>query len=186
MIYLSTHDTLTGIRNRRYAQERLDQECLRSARDGNPYSVAMMDVDQFKRFNDTYGHECGDVVLRGIAEAMAESVRETDAVSRWGGEEFLIILPGTGLQGAVEVAEKIRLKIQDTEFEYGGERLRVTVTAGVMSTGGNESAETCVRLADMALLSGKAKGRNIVVASLPDEGRSASAAALVAETSRSA
>jgi len=165
ILYLSTHDSLTGLRNRRFAQERLDDESLRSARSGSPYSVAIFDVDHFKRFNDVYGHECGDVVLRGISDAMLASVRETDVVSRWGGEEFLVLFPGTGRDGAAEASEKIRARIEGEDFSYGGESLKVTITAGVASSKDGQNAEACVRRADMALLSGKAKGRNIVVTS---------------------
>lgn len=165
ILYLSSHDSLTGLRNRRYAQEKLESESLRSARSGSPYSVAIFDVDHFKRFNDVYGHECGDVVLRGISDAMVDSVRETDVVSRWGGEEFLVLFPGTGKAGATEAAEKIRARIEGENFMYGGEALKVTITAGVSTSIEGHNAESCVRQADMSLLSGKAKGRNVVISS---------------------
>ena len=167
ILYLSSHDSLTGLRNRRYAQERLESESLRSARSGLPYSVAIFDVDHFKRFNDVYGHECGDVVLRGISDAMVDSVRETDVVSRWGGEEFLVLFPGTGMTGAIEAAEKIRARIEGENFMYGGETLKVTITAGVSTSVEGHDADSCVRQADMSLLSGKAKGRNVVIAGKP-------------------
>ena len=165
ILYLSSHDSLTGLRNRRYAQERLESESLRSARSGSPYSVAIFDVDHFKRFNDVYGHECGDVVLRGISDVMVDSVRETDVVSRWGGEEFLVLFPGTGKAGATEAAEKIRARIEGENYMYGGEALKVTITAGVSTSMEGHNVESCVRQADMSLLSGKAKGRNVVIAS---------------------
>jgi diguanylate cyclase (GGDEF)-like protein/PAS domain S-box-containing protein len=163
VLYLSRHDPLTGLLNRRSLQERFEAERLRSRRSGSPYSAIMLDIDGFKRFNDEHGHECGDVVLREAARAMAGSARATDSVGRWGGEEFLVLLPETALAGALELAEKIRSRIESLDVAYGGESLRVTMTAGAAeSRGPEESADGCIRRADEALLAGKAAGRNRV------------------------
>jgi diguanylate cyclase (GGDEF)-like protein/PAS domain S-box-containing protein len=164
-LYLSRHDPLTGLLNRRSMWEKLREEWLRSARTGSAYSAIMLDIDKFKDFNDSYGHECGDVVLRRVADSMADAVRATDSVARWGGEEFLVLLPETGAEGGMELAEKIRSRIEAEEIDYRGALFRVTVTAGIATAkAGDKSADDCVRRADEALLSGKAGGRNKVVA----------------------
>jgi diguanylate cyclase (GGDEF)-like protein/PAS domain S-box-containing protein len=165
ILYLSRHDPLTGLLNRRSMQEKLDEEWLRFNRTQNAYSCIMLDIDRFKNFNDSYGHECGDVVLKGVADALLGAVRATDSVGRWGGEEFLILMPETDLDGGAELAEKIRSRVEAEAFAYGGNSFGVTITAGVASCRGEEdSDDDCVRRADEALLSGKASGRNRVVA----------------------
>jgi diguanylate cyclase (GGDEF)-like protein/PAS domain S-box-containing protein len=165
ILYLSRHDPLTGLLNRRSMQERLDEEALRNRRAGGGYATIMVDIDKFKRFNDEHGHECGDQVLRLTAETMSSTLRATDSLGRWGGEEFLVLLPETNLSGALELAEKIRRRIAETGFVYAGVELRLTVTAGAASCGDpQESVDDCIRRADEALLSGKEKGRNRVEA----------------------
>jgi diguanylate cyclase (GGDEF)-like protein/PAS domain S-box-containing protein len=165
ILYLSRHDPLTGLLNRRSMQEKLEEEHLRSRRTMGPYSCIMLDIDRFKSFNDSYGHECGDVVLVGVAEALLGAVRLTDSVGRWGGEEFLILMPDTDRSGGVELAEKIRSRIQAEAIAYGERSFRVTVTAGIASSrSDDESEDDCVRRADEALLAGKAGGRNRVEA----------------------
>jgi diguanylate cyclase (GGDEF)-like protein/PAS domain S-box-containing protein len=169
--YLSGHDPLTGLLNRRSMNEKLDEERGRSARTGGAYSILMLDIDRFKNFNDAHGHECGDLVLKEVAEVMLKTARSTDSVGRWGGEEFLILLPDTDLRGALELAEKIRRHVEEHEVSYNEEKLRVTVTAGVAARSGDlavgngegESVEDCIRRADTALLAGKSAGRNRVV-----------------------
>jgi len=166
ILYLSRHDPLTGLLNRRSMQEKLEEEHRRSMRTESAYSCIMLDIDRFKNFNDSYGHECGDVVLKGVADALRQSVRATDSVSRWGGEEFLILMPDTGNPGGLELAEKIRARIQSESIAYGDLSFSVTLTAGVASCRSeDESEEACVRRADEALLAGKASGRNRVVPS---------------------
>jgi diguanylate cyclase (GGDEF)-like protein/PAS domain S-box-containing protein len=165
ILYQSRHDPLTGLYNRRSMQEKIEGEHLRSKRTGSAYSCIMLDIDKFKNFNDSYGHECGDVVLKGVAEALVGTVRATDSVSRWGGEEFLILMPETDPEGGAELAEKIRARIQAEAIAYGELSFKVTVTAGVASCRSEqESEEDCIRRADEALLTGKAAGRNRVVA----------------------
>jgi diguanylate cyclase (GGDEF)-like protein len=127
----------------------------------------MLDIDRFKLFNDRYGHECGDVVLNGVADSLTQAVRSTDSVGRWGGEEFLILLPETDCEGGAELAEKIRRRIEDEDIAYGGKSFKVTITAGIaVSSDDDESVDDCVRRADEALLKGKASGRNKVIGAL--------------------
>jgi diguanylate cyclase (GGDEF)-like protein/PAS domain S-box-containing protein len=166
ILYLSRHDPLTGLLNRRSMQEKLEEEHRRSKRTGSAYSCIMLDIDKFKNFNDNHGHECGDIVLKGVADALVGAVRTTDSVSRWGGEEFLILMPDTDPEGGFELAEKVRSRIQSEAIAYGELSFSVTVTAGVASCRGeDESEDSCIRRADEALLSGKAAGRNRVAAS---------------------
>jgi diguanylate cyclase (GGDEF)-like protein/PAS domain S-box-containing protein len=163
ILYLSRHDPLTGLLNRRSMLERMEEERQRSNRTGKNCSTIMLDIDKFKDFNDCYGHECGDLILRGVAQAMVTAVRSTDAVGRWGGEEFLILLPDTEREGGIELAEKIRRRIEETVVTYGENSLRVTLTAGVAACRGDEEMfDDCIRRADAALLVGKARGRNRV------------------------
>ena len=163
ILYLSRHDPLTGLLNRRSMQEKLDEERLRCKRTGGTYATIMLDADKFKLFNDRHGHECGDVVLKGIAATMEETLRSTDSVGRWGGEEFLILLPETDRKGGLELAEKIRKQIEQKAVPYDGELFKVTVTAGIAACHGDERTDDCIRRADEALLSGKQQGRNRVV-----------------------
>ncbi len=164
ILWLSRHDPLTGLFNRRHLVERLEEEKLRSSRTGGAWATIMLDVDFFKGFNDRYGHKCGDLVLTRIARVMTETVRATDAVGRWGGEEFLILLPETSIAGALELAEKIRHRIEESRIDYDGIEVKVTVTAGVAECrGGAEKIDDCIRRADEALLAAKAAGRNRVM-----------------------
>ena len=162
ILYLSRHDPLTGLYNRRYFQERLEEERQRWNRSGKPFSLIMADIDRFKNFNDDYGHDCGDLVLRSLSEVMLSSLRETDSVGRWGGEEFIVLLPETGPEGSHELAEKLRLMVESLRVSYGGTELGVTITAGYASYRGGDIDE-CIRMADSALLRGKNSGRNVVI-----------------------
>jgi diguanylate cyclase (GGDEF)-like protein/PAS domain S-box-containing protein len=165
ILYLSRHDSLTGLLNRRYLLERLEETRARAHRTGTPYTVIMVDIDRFKAFNDLHGHECGDLVLRSAANAMNRSLRSTDFVGRWGGEEFLIILPETDLAGGFDLGERIRQEVAGSPVEYRGETLHVTVTVGVAAClDADEAIDDNVRRADSALLEGKAQGRNRTVA----------------------
>ncbi len=161
ILYLSRHDPLTDLYNRRYMLERLEEEQRRFERTGNAYSLVMLDIDRFKVFNDDYGHECGDLVLIEVSIAMRDVLRGTDSVSRWGGEEFLVLLPETGIRGAKETAEKIRSAVAQRTIGYRGRRLGVTVSAGVASCP-ELSIDGHIKEADIALLQAKAAGRNRV------------------------
>jgi diguanylate cyclase (GGDEF)-like protein/PAS domain S-box-containing protein len=166
ILYLSRHDPLTGLFNRRHLVEKLEEARLRTRRTGASYSTIMIDIDRFKLFNDIHGHECGDLVLKTVASTLQESLRATDSIGRWGGEEFLILLPETNLEGARELGERIRQRVEAASASYGGTELKVTITVGVsVCRDGEESIDDCIRRADEALLEGKAKGRNRTVTS---------------------
>jgi diguanylate cyclase (GGDEF)-like protein len=146
-------------------REGLEIELNRSARYGRTVSFAMLDVDRFKVLNDTYGHPAGDHVLMHISALLAQSVRKTDLVARYGGEEIAIMLPETGVHGAGLLAERMRRAIADKPIEWEGELLSVTVSIGVASIGTSrkESVEDLIRAADRALYRAKTGGRNRVV-----------------------
>ncbi len=158
---LARSDALTGLANRLAANERLHGEFLRMQRSGRSYAVLLMDVDFFKRVNDTHGHEAGDLVLRHVAALAAAAARGTDFVARFGGEEFLAVLPETDLAGALVVAEKIRAAVADGEAPVVG---RVTLSVGVAIAGSADANEdAAVNRADANLYRAKAEGRNRVV-----------------------
>lgn len=157
---LARHDGLTGLANRLAADEQLHQELSRSRRSGAHFSVLLLDVDHFKRVNDTHGHDVGDQVLKTVARRLKEAVRASDFVARFGGEEFLVILPDAALVEAVAVAEKIRAAMDATPFPQVG---HVTVSVGVSQASAETSrVEDVVRLADQALYASKNAGRNCV------------------------
>ncbi len=158
---LARTDELTGLYNRRGMMEILTRELARARRQATPLALALADIDDFKCINDTFGHKQGDEVLKGVASSIAGCVRSTDAVARWGGEEFLILLPDTELAGAGRVAEKIRAAVADG---VGGVILgtgTVTVTLGVSACGDGDLDEA-PRRADAAVYEGKAAGKNTV------------------------
>ncbi|HVS32298.1 MAG TPA: GGDEF domain-containing protein [Thermoanaerobaculia bacterium] len=176
MEQLATTDQLTGLANRRKMRELLDQETSRTERTTRPFALVLGDVDLFKKINDTFGHDFGDYVLRTVSDVLRESAREHDSVARWGGEEFLILLPETEFRGALDAAERLRAAVEQQPFSHEGESFEVTMTFGVAVYAlGEDIAETMKR-ADRALYEGKHSGRNRVVAHLVDvDGRQTSA-----------
>lgn len=163
---LSIHDELTSIYNRRFMRSRLDMEWSRSRRFDQPLSLLMMDIDNFKQLNDTYGHPFGDGVLKKIAKILLRSVRRVDTVARYGGEEFLVLLPKTAKQKAVEVAEKLRRAIERQLFATadGDKQVPVTLSIGVATFPVDATTkEQLIDLADQALYQAKSRGRNRVV-----------------------
>ncbi|QYK08536.1 sensor domain-containing diguanylate cyclase [Shewanella mangrovisoli] len=157
---LSRRDPLTDLHNRRSAAEHIDSEFTRLKRFGLAYSILMVDIDHFKKINDTYGHETGDIVLVEVAKLLAQSVRKADLVARYGGEEFLIILTGTDSSDALTLAEKIRASINTTEFTVVK---NVTASIGLSTVEqADETAYDVVRRADTALYLAKTTGRNKV------------------------
>jgi two-component system cell cycle response regulator len=164
LIGLATTDPLTGLLNRRAFFERAQGACTRANAD-NPLSAIMFDVDHFKRINDEYGHDGGDQALRGIAREVLSNCR---FVGRLGGEEFAIILEGTDLAGAVEVAERLRTKLAALRFETAQGPMTLTSSFGVSDWQTNQTIDWMLKRADLALYEAKRGGRNRVVAAPPD------------------
>ncbi len=158
---LAATDPLTGLHNRRRLLEMARREHARHGRSRHPVCVLLCDVDHFKAVNDTHGHDAGDRVLRHVAQLLAETVRTNDAVGRWGGEEFLALLPDTELTAAAQVAQRMRLAVADAVFD-GATPLRLSVTIGVASLRPGESVERFIARADAGLYRGKVAGRNRV------------------------
>lgn len=163
---ISITDLVTGLRNRRYVTEFLSVELLRSARYKSPLAVLLLDLDDFKRVNDTYGHKTGDRVLQKVGETLRASLRGTDLAGRFGGEEFLVVLPQTGLEGACALAERIRRAVAEGTVEVGsGPPISVTASIGAaVLAGATQTAEQLLEAADAALYAAKDAGRDRVVA----------------------
>ena len=164
---LNTIDGLTGVRNRAYQDQLLVSEWTRASRHKRPLSLLMVDIDHFKAINDNHGHQCGDAVLKQVAQIIqAHLKRPSDVVCRYGGEEFMVILPETDAEGACDLAESIRQTLADTEFDTGNCVLRLTVSIGVgccvPQTSGAEGIAALIGLADTALYAAKEGGRNQV------------------------
>jgi diguanylate cyclase (GGDEF)-like protein len=160
----SIRDPLTGLFNRRYLEESLELECSRAERSMQPISIVMVDVDHFKRFNDTFSHEAGDVVLKNIGELLRRSVRQGDVACRYGGEEFVLVLPGTSASEALAVAERVREGAHRLEIVYRNQALgKITVSLGVAvyPTAGETPAEL-IDAADQMLYAAKNAGRDRV------------------------
>lgn len=160
---ISHTDDLTGIPNRRDIMEKIHYEMFRSQRTHKPFVFLIGDIDKFKTFNDTWGHECGDYVLKTVAQAMRDLLRKHDYIARWGGEEFLIVLPETNIKDSMAVAERVRARVEATEFAHMGRHLHVTITLGVSQFDSRLGIERSIALADKALYMGKEQGRNRVV-----------------------
>lgn len=157
-------DELTGLFNRRRILEELLAFQARAQRSGAPFVVAMVDIDHFKGINDLHGHAGGDAVLRSFAQVAKDTLRAVDAMGRWGGEEFLVILEGVDVSGATFVAERLRLAVSALEVELpAGSRIRLTVSIGLAGWREGEPADRLIARADQALYRGKARGRDQVV-----------------------
>ncbi|HSA57437.1 MAG TPA: sensor domain-containing diguanylate cyclase [Gemmatimonadaceae bacterium] len=156
---LASTDALTGLKNRRAFEERLDRELSRSRRHGHPLSLILLDIDHFKSYNDTYGHPKGDEILRIVGRLLTRTMRETDFASRYGGEEFAILLPDTDREGAQHLAERLRHTIESAKWPDRP----ITASVGVASYSGQAStAEALIDYADRALYRSKQLGRNRV------------------------
>jgi diguanylate cyclase (GGDEF)-like protein len=160
-------DALTGLLNRRSMEQRLREAAQGFQRTGRPFCVVMADVDHFKRINDLYGHEAGDRVLRAVAALLSDRLRAHDAVARWGGEEFLLLLPETDVDAARDVADRLRATAEARLSEGAAIDQNVTLTFGVAAFDRPMRVDACLKKADEALYAGKASGRNRVVATLP-------------------
>lgn len=160
----SRTDSLTGLYNRRHLEEKILEEYERYLGTGAEFAVAIADIDFFKNVNDNYGHDIGDCLLKSISEDIKKQVRKYDTIARWGGEEFLLLLPTTNLVQAVELAERIRRTIEDRKYTYENRVLSVTVTVGVSIIGSSDAVDAIFKKADIALYHGKRAGRNCVIA----------------------
>lgn len=160
---LAATDALTGLPNRRAADDFMAQEALRAQRQGTPLSALMVDIDFFKKVNDQHGHAAGDHVLQTLARLLQERARATDLVSRWGGEEFLVLLPDTPPTGAHELGEQLRQAVQSAPFVWQQKTVPVTVSIGAATwSSGDFHANTLIAHADGALYQAKNSGRNCV------------------------
>ncbi len=168
---LATTDELTQLPNKRAFQDALSRDLSRAARDGTALSLIVIDVDHFKKFNDTWGHSAGDSVLRAVGKLLGAEVRHGDIPGRYGGEEFVVVLPNTPSDGAFVVAERIRERLEAMPVEHGsGQTLHVTASFGVATVRGpriGAEAQTLFERADAALYEAKGSGRNRVCVSKP-------------------
>lgn len=155
-------DPLTGLHNRRAISEHLRHEAIRSERENVPFVILLADLDFFKEINDSRGHDVGDQVLVEMAVRLRSSVRAQDIVSRWGGEEFMILLPGTDLDGGLVLAEKIRRNVSDEPYYVGGKEIRLTASIGVSAFSPEITLDGCIRAADQALYRAKENGKDRV------------------------
>lgn len=160
---LVQRDSLTGLYNRHYGEIWMKQVKEEARDTGEPFSIAIADIDFFKKFNDCYGHDCGNMVLRKVSELLQTQVGRQGYVSRWGGEEFLIIFKRFTLEESVNFTEEIREKLHRTELRYHNDGFHVTLTIGVAAGDSEKSIESMVKCADCALYEGKRNGRDQVV-----------------------
>ena len=160
--YLSLTDALTGLYNRRHFDNTVEREFLRSKRYGGDLTIAIIDIDFFKKINDTYGHLCGDYVLKEVAYLISDNFRKTDLVFRYGGEEFVALLTETSLESAKIPLERLRKKIENSDFIYAGQKINVTVSIGA-SVNNAETVAEFLDNADKALYKAKNAGRNKLI-----------------------
>ncbi len=164
LVYMAMVDSMTGCFNRRHFMNAADMELSRRKRHSYGLVVAVLDVDNFKMINDTYGHEAGDLVLKEIANCCKETVRYEDTLGRIGGEEFAVLLPEADVDGAYVVLERVREKIAAIEYSHNGHIFHVTVSIGLTEVDYDDVAiNTALDRADQALYQAKEQGRNIVV-----------------------
>ena len=166
---ISRTDELTGLPNRRDMLRTIDNEIGRVARTRKSFCFIFIDIDHFKEVNDTYGHACGDEVLKAVSHSIRGMLRKYDVIARYGGEEFLTLLPETDLAGAAIVAERFRKKIENMTVEYGKLSIKVTITLGVAQFDSALGADKSIQMADKALYEGKESGRNRVVLWQPEK-----------------
>ena len=158
----ATHDELTGVYNRRYIMGAINAEKNRAERSGERFCVLILDIDHFKKINDRFGHLAGDRALVAFSKAITSQLRAIDCFGRFGGEEFLLLMPGTRQAGVLTGAERIRGCVEQTNFSDTGIDAKMTVSIGVAEYQPGESVEEILARADRALYDAKAKGRNRV------------------------
>lgn len=162
LVELSFTDKLTGLKNRRFFQEKLEEYFTRYSQSGESFSLCIIDIDHFKKVNDTYGHQTGDYVLEKLASILKLSARQEDITARYGGEEFILLLPSTGISDARVIAENLRQSIACSTWEMG----QITVSIGIATISKADSDITLLQKADQALYASKEQGRNRVTHSI--------------------
>lgn len=168
LVEMATQDFLTGLLNRRETFRRLDEELQRSRRLATPFSVLLLDLDHFKQVNDVHGHSAGDLVLQAVAAALRQGVRPYDLCCRYGGEEFLVILPETALEDAAGIAERLRRDIENLKITAAKETaLQITASIGAAALLGHETIDQLIARADEAMYNAKSSGRNRVCLAEP-------------------
>jgi diguanylate cyclase (GGDEF)-like protein/PAS domain S-box-containing protein len=162
LMIANTIDPLTSLYNRRYISSKIGDEILRYNRSKSPFCLILTDVDYFKDVNDQFGHDCGDEVLQTISRLLRKEIRSIDTLARWGGEEFLILLPDTTIEDAYLIADRIRMKVEAQLFTYEGATFKLTMTLGLSMYQEDLTMKTLIKKADTALYEGKQFGRNCV------------------------
>ncbi len=153
-------DSLTKTNNRTAFNDTIQREVKLARRNSTHLSIIFFDIDHFKTINDSYGHECGDIALASAASCIKDAVRGSDIVFRYGGEEFVILLSDTNIEGAEAIAERIRHTIENHTIAYGMEILKLTASLGVSTLKGNDTSDSIIKRADSAMYQAKEKGRN--------------------------
>ncbi len=163
MEQLAIYDPLTHLYTRKSMRERIEVEMLRMGRNWRPFCIILLDIDDFRTINEKHGPESGDKILLSLSLLLKESLRLQDAASRWGGEEFLLLLPGTPMDGGVILAEKVRKKVENTKVTYGEEEISFTITLGVNVYEKLGPTNECILGSLHALTYGKKSGKNVVI-----------------------
>jgi diguanylate cyclase (GGDEF)-like protein len=159
---LSRTDSLTNLANRREARHCIELELIRFSRTSQPFSVVLCDIDYFKLINDTHDHACGDFMLCNVADTLCKASREIDCIARWGGEEFLLVLPLTGKRAALKFAERLRKAVENLSCIWETNTLSVSISLGCATSFRGGSVESLINAADKALYQAKKKGSNRV------------------------
>jgi diguanylate cyclase len=159
---LSRTDPLTGLSNRRALLENINHEKFRNERSDEIFSIIICDIDDYKNINDSYGHNAGDYVLKEISNLITHSLRKQDYVGRWGGDEFLLLLPNTAVKGGRILADNIREKVSDFNFQYRETMIKLSMSFGVAEFRKGLSVHDCIKNADESLYKAKAQGKNKV------------------------
>lgn len=159
---LATTDPLTGLYNRRYMEECLTKELERAKRYGKSFVIGLLDFDNFKELNDKYGHNTGDAALQLFAKVSAEMMRDTDIIARWGGEEFLILMPETGAAGALKYLQRLTDRVRESDFQAEDDRVELTLSVGLGIAEADDTLDNLVSRADIAMYEAKQAGRNVI------------------------
>jgi len=164
LLELARTDGLTGLNNRKHFFELAEREVTRAARYGSPLTVLMIDLDHFKRVNDTYGHDAGDAVLRHFSQLMSEAMRDADILGRYGGEEFIVLMPQTDASQGREAGERLRKLVEESPTPWSGGSIHHTASIGLASSRSVLALENLIKKADEAMYQAKHEGRNRVMA----------------------